>query len=42
MRIGGEQTLKSNIRFISATNRSLEQEVEKNGYRADLLYRLEG
>ncbi|MEJ8547795.1 sigma-54-dependent transcriptional regulator [Brevibacillus borstelensis] len=42
MRIGGEQTLKSNIRFISATNRSLEQEVEKNRYRADLLYRLEG
>ncbi|MBO8164775.1 MAG: sigma-54-dependent Fis family transcriptional regulator [Brevibacillus sp.] len=42
MRIGGEQTLKSNIRFISATNRNLEREVASGRFRADLLYRLEG
>ena len=42
MRIGGEQTLKSNIRFISATNRDLEREVALGRFRADLLYRLEG
>ncbi|UFJ41057.1 sigma-54 dependent transcriptional regulator [Brevibacillus humidisoli] len=42
MRIGGEQTLKGNIRFISATNRNLEREVELGRFRADLLYRLEG
>lgn len=42
MRIGGEQTLKSNIRIISATNRDLEREVALGRFRADLLYRLEG
>ncbi len=42
MRVGGEQTCKSNIRFISATNRKLEQEVHNERFRADLLYRLEG
>jgi len=42
MKIGGEHTHKSNIRFISATNRNLEHEVEANRFRADLLYRLEG
>ncbi|USG66666.1 sigma-54 dependent transcriptional regulator [Brevibacillus ruminantium] len=42
MRIGGEQTWKSNIRFVSATNRNLEREVDGNRFRADLLYRLEG
>jgi len=42
MRVGGEQVEKSNIRFISATNRDLEREVEMNRFRRDLLYRLEG
>ncbi|RNB90251.1 sigma-54-dependent Fis family transcriptional regulator [Brevibacillus fluminis] len=41
-RIGGEETRKSNIRFISATNRNLEAEVERKRFRSDLLYRLEG
>ncbi|MFP3387678.1 sigma-54-dependent transcriptional regulator [Brevibacillus sp. SIMBA_040] len=42
MRVGGEQVGQSNIRFISATNRDLEHEVEMNRFRSDLLYRLEG
>ncbi|MCI4601751.1 sigma 54-interacting transcriptional regulator, partial [Escherichia coli] len=42
MRVGGEQIGQSNIRFISATNRDLEHEVEMNRFRSDLLYRLEG
>ncbi|QRG66732.1 sigma-54-dependent transcriptional regulator [Brevibacillus choshinensis] len=42
MRIGAEQVGQSNIRFISATNRDLEYEVEMNRFRRDLLYRLEG
>lgn len=42
MRVGGEQVGQSNIRFISATNRNLEHEVEMNRFRSDLLYRLEG
>ncbi|BCJ88436.1 sigma-54-dependent transcriptional regulator [Effusibacillus dendaii] len=42
MRVGSEETIKSNVRFISATNRNLELETEQNRFRADLLYRLEG
>ncbi|RXT07235.1 sigma-54 dependent transcriptional regulator [Ammoniphilus sp. CFH 90114] len=42
MRVGGEDILKSNIRVISATHRHLEHEIEKNRFRSDLLYRLEG
>lgn len=42
MRIGAEQVGQSNIRFLSATNRNLEHEVEMNRFRSDLLYRLEG
>ncbi|WP_400164010.1 sigma-54-dependent transcriptional regulator [Brevibacillus sp. TJ4] len=42
MRVGGEHVAKSNIRFLSATNRDLEQEAQMNRFRRDLLYRLEG
>lgn len=42
MRVGSEEIQKSNVRFISATNRNLETEVENKQFRADLLYRLEG
>jgi len=42
MRVGSEETVKSNVRLISATNRNLELEAEQNRFRADLLYRLEG
>jgi transcriptional regulator with GAF, ATPase, and Fis domain len=39
-RVGEEKTQKVNIRFISATNRSLDSEVEIGQFRKDLYYRL--
>lgn len=42
MRVGSEEIRKSNVRFISATNRNLESEVANKRFRSDLLYRLEG
>ncbi|MGA8943655.1 MAG: sigma-54 dependent transcriptional regulator, partial [Thermoactinomyces sp.] len=42
MRIGSEEIRKSNVRFISATNRNLGNEVNYGRFREDLLYRLEG
>ena len=39
-RVGGEETIKVDVRIISATNRNLEQEVKKGNFREDLFYRL--
>ena len=39
-RVGGHETIKINVRVIAATNRSLEEEVQNNNFRADLYYRL--
>ena len=39
-RVGGNATLKSNVRIIAATNKNLEEEVSKKGFREDLFYRL--
>ncbi len=39
-RVGGNQTLKTDVRIISATNRNLEEEVRASRFREDLLYRL--
>jgi len=39
-RVGGEKTLKVNVRIISATNRDLKQEVVNGNFREDLYYRL--
>lgn len=39
-RVGGSRTLKVNVRVIAATNRNLEEEVERGGFREDLYYRL--
>ncbi|MEL1244957.1 sigma-54 dependent transcriptional regulator [Flavobacterium sp. DGU11] len=39
-RIGGDQTIKVDVRIIAATNRSLEHEVAEGRFRLDLYYRL--
>jgi PAS domain S-box-containing protein len=39
-RVGGFQTIKADVRVIAATNRDLEQEVQRGVFRADLFYRL--
>jgi PAS domain S-box-containing protein len=39
-RVGGEHTLVVNTRVISATNKNLKKEVERNRFREDLFYRL--
>lgn len=39
-RIGGEETIKVDVRFIAATNKNIEEEIEKERFRADLFPRL--
>lgn len=39
-RIGGNRVIETDFRLIAATNRNLEQEVEKGSFRSDLFYRL--
>ena len=39
-RVGGEQTIKVDVRCITATNKNLREEVEKGNFREDLFYRL--
>ncbi|AID34801.2 Nif-specific regulatory protein [Mesorhizobium sp. USDA 4775] len=39
-RVGGNQTIKVDVRIIAATNKNLEEAVVKNEFRADLYYRL--
>ncbi|MEZ5325022.1 MAG: sigma-54 dependent transcriptional regulator [Verrucomicrobiales bacterium] len=39
-RVGGNQTLKTDVRILAATNKKLEQEVESGAFREDLFYRL--
>ena len=41
-RIGENETRTSDVRIIAATNRNLEEEVERKGFREDLFYRLGG
>jgi DNA-binding NtrC family response regulator len=39
-RLGGNQTLRTDVRVISATNSDLEQRVKAGAFREDLFYRL--
>lgn len=41
-RVGGQQTLKTDVRVICATHRDLESMVQAGSFRADLYYRLRG
>lgn len=38
--LGAEKVKKVDVRIIAATNRSLEEEVEKGSFRSDLYYRI--
>jgi formate hydrogenlyase transcriptional activator len=39
-RVGGTRTIRTNVRFVAATNRDLKAMVDDNEFRADLYYRL--
>src|SRR5580698_1349105 len=41
-RVGGNQTISTDVRVITATNRDLEEMVAAREFRADLYYRLSG
>jgi formate hydrogenlyase transcriptional activator len=39
-RVGGNRTIRTDVRFVAATNRDLKAMVDENRFRADLYYRL--
>jgi two-component system, NtrC family, nitrogen regulation response regulator NtrX len=39
-RVGGQQTIKVDVRVLAATNKSLEEEIGNGNFRSDLYYRL--
>ncbi|OKY74141.1 MAG: Fis family transcriptional regulator [Desulfobulbaceae bacterium DB1] len=39
-RVGGGKTITVNVRVLAATNKNLEEEIEKGNFRADLFWRL--
>jgi two-component system response regulator AtoC len=41
-RVGGNKTLRADVRIVSATNRDLPEMVEKESFRRDLYHRLAG
>lgn len=40
-RVGGEQTVKVDVRLVAATNRNLEEMVRRGEFRQDLFFRLQ-
>jgi DNA-binding NtrC family response regulator len=40
MRVGGTEAIKVNVRFITATNRNLQDEVKSGRFRQDLFFRI--
>lgn len=40
MRVGGTNPFKIDVRFITATNRDLQEEVKKGSFRQDLFFRI--
>ncbi|HOT46063.1 MAG TPA: sigma 54-interacting transcriptional regulator [Spirochaetota bacterium] len=41
-RIGGESTIRVDVRIITATNQNLEEKIRKGDFREDLFYRING
>ena len=39
-RVGGSRTIEVDVRVLAATNKNLEEEIERGAFRADLFYRL--
>ncbi|MCF6335782.1 MAG: sigma-54 dependent transcriptional regulator [Spirochaetales bacterium] len=39
-RLGGEQSIKTDVRIIAATNKNLEEEIQQGKFRKDLFFRL--
>jgi formate hydrogenlyase transcriptional activator len=39
-RVGGNRTIRTDVRFVAATNRDLKAMIDENRFRADLYYRL--
>ncbi|MFT5580159.1 MAG: sigma-54 specific flagellar transcriptional regulator A, partial [Paraglaciecola psychrophila] len=39
-RVGGNKTIKTDVRILTATHRNLEDMIAENGFREDLYYRL--
>ncbi|MBN2159099.1 MAG: sigma 54-interacting transcriptional regulator [Spirochaetes bacterium] len=41
-RIGGESTIRVDVRIITATNQNLEEKIKQGAFREDLFYRING